>query len=110
MLNKLIDLTQEYYFSSTAAVYGMPKEQNAIPESSDLKPINPYGESKLMFENYLREKSEDINHIIFRFFNVAGLRKLRECHEPETHLIPLILDFALKQRKACFIRDRLPEP
>ena len=100
MLDKLITLNfKNIIFSSTAAVYGMPKEQSAIPESSDLKPINPYGESKLMFENYLREKSEDINHIIFRFFNVAGAyENLGECHEPETHLIPLILDFALKQR------------
>ncbi|NQY80090.1 MAG: UDP-glucose 4-epimerase GalE [Candidatus Caenarcaniphilales bacterium] len=102
MLDELIKLKfKNIIFSSTAAVYGMPKELSAIPESSELKPINPYGESKLMFEEYLREKADEINHIIFRFFNVAGAYdNLGECHEPETHLIPLILDFALEQRKS----------
>ncbi len=102
MLDELIKLNfKNIIFSSTAAVYGMPKELTAIPEDSELKPINPYGESKLMFENYLCEMQGEINHIIFRFFNVAGAyNSLGECHEPETHLIPLILDFALEQRKS----------
>lgn len=102
MLDELIKLNfKNIIFSSTAAVYGMPKELSAITEDSELKPINPYGESKLLFENYLRQKQAEINHIIFRFFNVAGAYdNLGECHEPETHLIPLILDFALEKRKS----------
>ena len=102
MLDKLIDLKFEnVIFSSTAAVYGMPEKQEAIMETAELKPINPYGESKLLFEEYLREQSSKINHIIFRFFNVAGAYgDLGECHQPETHLIPLILDFAMQKRES----------
>ncbi len=102
-------------FSSTAAVYGIPQEYDSngtvaeigvpqqchtacINEDSVLAPINPYGSSKLEFEKAVQAST--LNYIIFRFFNVAGADGvLGECHEPETHLIPLLLDFALGKRE-----------
>lgn len=83
-------------FSSTAAVYGSPVEI-PIKETHQLKPINPYGKSKLLVEEYLKSQ-DDINYVIFRYFNASGDDpdcEIGELHEPETHLIPLILDAAL---------------
>ena len=82
-------------FSSTAAVYGYP-ETNPIPETHSLLPINPYGETKLKCETLLEEfrVAHDINYIALRYFNAAGADPdgdIGEEHEPETHLIPLIL-------------------
>jgi UDP-glucose 4-epimerase len=83
-------------FSSTASVYGNPIDQ-IISEQHTTQPINPYGDSKLIIEAILK-KSYDyygINSVIFRFFNVAGadpFGRAGECHEPETHLIPNILN------------------
>jgi UDP-glucose 4-epimerase len=102
-------------FSSTAAVYGIPQEYGSngtvaeigvpqqchtacINEGAVLAPINPYGSSKLEFEKAIQAST--LNYIIFRFFNVAGADGvLGECHQPETHLIPLLLDFALGKRE-----------
>ena len=65
-LNKIV-------FSSTAAAYGNPSSNFPIKESAELKPINPYGESKVKTENYLMDGiNEKINYIILRYFNVAG--------------------------------------
>lgn len=89
---------QSIIFSSTAAVYGIPVD-TVISEEHSTIPINPYGDSKLIVENILR-KSYDyygINSVIFRFFNAAGAdpeARSGECHEPETHLIPNILNSA----------------
>ncbi|MGN0093500.1 MAG: UDP-glucose 4-epimerase GalE [Methanobrevibacter sp.] len=86
-------------FSSTAAVYGSPVEI-PIKETHQLKPINPYGKSKLLVEEYLKSQ-DDINYVIFRYFNASGDDpdcEIGELHEPETHLIPLILDAALGRR------------
>ena len=83
-------------FSSTAAVYGSPVEI-PIKETHQLKPINPYGKSKLLVEEALADQ-DDINYVIFRYFNASGDDpdcEIGELHEPETHLIPLILDAAL---------------
>ncbi|MFM7459149.1 MAG: NAD-dependent epimerase/dehydratase family protein [bacterium] len=97
-------------FSSTAAVYGIPEEYDSINplnnctinEDSVLAPINPYGSSKLEFEKAIQASS--LNYIIFRFFNVAGADGvLGECHQPETHLIPLLLDFVLGERESFSI-------
>lgn len=97
-------------FSSTAAVYGIPQEYDSINplnsctinEDSVLAPINPYGSSKLEFEKAIQASS--LNYIIFRFFNVAGADGvLGECHQPETHLIPLLLDFVLGERESFSI-------
>ncbi len=84
-------------FSSSAAVYGEP-EQVPIEEAHSQKPVNAYGESKLMFERLLEwyGKAYGIKHISLRYFNAAGAsRLLGEDHRPETHLIPNILQAAL---------------
>ncbi len=85
-------------FSSTCATYGIP--QNVpIAESEPQVPINPYGRSKLMVEAILEdfERSHGLRSVALRYFNAAGADpdgELGECHEPETHLIPLALDAA----------------
>lgn len=83
-------------FSSTAAVYGEPERQ-PIVETDQLKPTNPYGETKLEFERELERyrQSHGINYASLRYFNAAGASKrCGEQHEPETHLIPLVLQAA----------------
>lgn len=82
-------------FSSTAAVYGMPDEI-PIPETAPLLPVNPYGESKVMVEKMLGwfDQIHGIRSVCLRYFNAAGadpLCRTGEEHEPETHLIPLLL-------------------
>jgi len=84
-------------FSSTAAVYGDPKTM-PITEDASLKPKNPYGETKLKFEQMLasREKRTGLSHISLRYFNAAGATETNgERHEPETHLIPLVIQAGL---------------
>lgn len=82
-------------FSSTCAVYGIPNPSEIpIKESVRTKPINPYGESKLLFEKALEwyKKNDGLDYIALRYFNVAGASKTHgEKHNPETHLIPLII-------------------
>lgn len=95
-------------FSSTAAVYGDP---DAIPirEEASLRPTNPYGESKLMVEQMLTwmNRIHGLRYASLRYFNVAGAIPGRgEAHEPESHLIPLILDVALGRCKAIKIFGR----
>jgi UDP-glucose 4-epimerase len=88
-------------FSSTAAVYGAPLEQ-PIPENAPTNPTNPYGETKLAFEKALRwyQKSSALKYISLRYFNAAGASgSFGERHDPETHLIPLILETALGKRE-----------
>ncbi|MGA7884933.1 MAG: UDP-glucose 4-epimerase GalE [Acidobacteriaceae bacterium] len=87
-------------FSSTAAVYGEP-ESTPIPEDAPLRPTNPYGESKLLVEKMLAwmYRVHGLPYASLRYFNVAGAVEGRgEAHEPETHLIPLVLDVALGRR------------
>jgi UDP-glucose 4-epimerase len=89
-------------FSSTAAVYGEP-ESVPIREDAALHPSNPYGESKLLVEQMLRwmQSIHGLRYASLRYFNVAGAVAGRgEAHEPESHLIPLILDVALGRRKS----------
>lgn len=82
-------------FSSTCAVYGIPDSSEIlIKESVRTKPINPYGESKLLFEKALEwyKKYNGLDYIALRYFNVAGASKKHgEKHNPETHLIPLVI-------------------
>jgi UDP-glucose 4-epimerase len=88
-------------FSSTCATYGIP-EEIPILEDTPQQPINPYGASKLMFENILRwyDQIHDIKSIILRYFNVAGADfGIGEDHDPETHLIPLTIHTALGKEK-----------
>jgi UDP-glucose 4-epimerase len=87
-------------FSSTAACYGEP-ESTPILEDAKLAPTNPYGESKLLVEQMLRwfNVSHGFKYASLRYFNVAGaIEGYGEAHEPESHLIPLILDVALGRR------------
>ena len=87
-------------FSSTAACYGEP-ETSPILEDAKLKPTNPYGESKLLVEHMLRwlNLAHNFKYASLRYFNVAGaIEGYGEAHEPESHLIPLILDVALGRR------------
>ncbi len=94
-------------FSSTAAVYGEP-ESVPITEDARLKPTNVYGESKLLAEQMLCwfNRIHGLRYASLRYFNVAGAPEgldgfLRgEAHEPESHLIPLILDVALGRRQS----------
>lgn len=92
-------------FSSTAACYGEP-ESTPILEDAKLKPTNPYGESKLLSEYMMRWMSESrgLRFAALRYFNVAGAAEgYGEHHEPESHLIPLILDVALGRRASIKI-------
>jgi len=87
-------------FSSTAAVYGEAVKR-PIVESDELKPTSPYGETKLAFERLLSEYEEKggLKHISLRYFNAAGAsERCGERHDPETHLIPLVLQAALGER------------
>jgi UDP-glucose 4-epimerase len=82
-------------FSSTAAVYGNP-HASPILETFPIRPVNPYGESKAMVETLLRWFGEihHLNSVVLRYFNASGCDpqgRLGEEHEPETHLIPLLL-------------------
>jgi UDP-glucose 4-epimerase len=92
---------KQFVFSSTCATYGQP-QQIPIPENHPQNPINPYGMSKLMVEKILADfnTAYDFKSVCFRYFNAAGadpLARMGEDHNPETHLIPLILQAALGQ-------------
>ncbi|TCK75290.1 UDP-glucose 4-epimerase GalE [Acidipila rosea] len=92
-------------FSSTAAVYGEP-EKTPIIETAPLRPTNAYGESKLLVEQMLAwlNRIHGFRYASLRYFNVAGAVEGRgEAHEPESHLIPLVLDVALGRRKSIKI-------
>jgi len=94
-------------FSSTCATYGVPQIL-PIPEDHPQQPINPYGTTKLMVERILADYDHayDLNSVCFRYFNAAGAHPegiLGEDHDPETHLIPLILQTALGKRAAIHV-------
>ena len=92
-------------FSSTAACYGEP-ESTPIYEDAKLKPTNAYGESKLLVEHMLSwfNQIHGFRYASLRYFNVAGaIEGYGEQHEPESHLIPLILDAAMGRRESIRI-------
>lgn len=92
-------------FSSSCATYGVPRS-NPINEAEKQVPINPYGESKLMFERMLAWYGElhGMRSVSLRYFNAAGAAYgIGERHAPETHLIPLILQAASGRREAAHI-------
>jgi UDP-glucose 4-epimerase len=100
-------------FSSSAATYGMPRSV-PIKESDPTDPINPYGESKLAFERMLRwyDQANGLRFVSLRYFNAAGAsEKYGEVHDPETHIIPIVLQTALGQRPAVQVYgDDYPTP
>lgn len=108
----LLDVMREFnvrylIFSSTCAIYGIP-EKIPIDEDTPKKPINPYGRTKSMIEEILKdyEMAYGIKHINLRYFNAAGADpdgEIGEWHEPETHLIPLTIYAALGLRDAVSI-------
>jgi UDP-glucose 4-epimerase len=94
---------KNFIFSSTAATYGIP-EVDLIDETCPTRPINPYGHSKLMIEQILADfsKSYGLQYVILRYFNAAGAHEssvIGESHNPETHLIPIVLQQLLGQRE-----------
>lgn len=99
-----------FIFSSTAAIFGEP-ESVPIDEAHPKSPINPYGSSKLMVEMVLKDyaKAYGLNSVALRYFNACGADpdgELGECHEPETHLIPLVLQSASGRRKSITVFGR----
>jgi UDP-glucose 4-epimerase len=105
-------------FSSTAAVYGEP-ESVPIHEDARLLPTNAYGESKLLVEHMLGwlNRIHGLRYASLRYFNVAGAPEgpdgitRGEAHDPESHLIPLVLDVALGRRKSIKIfGENYPTP
>ena len=106
-LNKIV-------FTSTAAAYGNPSSNFPIKESAELKPINPYGESKVKTENYLMDGiNEKINYIILRYFNVAGAdphMRSGLISKNATHLIKIASEAAIGKREKVIIFGDLFEP
>ena len=104
-----------FIFSSTAAVYGIP-QSTPIPENHPLGPINPYGASKLMIETVLKDYASayGLKSVSLRYFNAAGADpdgELGEQHDPETHLIPLVLSAAMGERSEIVVYgDAYPTP
>lgn len=101
---------KRFIFSSTAAVYGEP-EYVPIDEAHPKKPINPYGRSKWMVEQVLEDfdRAYGLKSVCLRYFNAAGADpggRLGERHEPETHLIPLVLQAASNRRRAITVFGR----
>lgn len=94
-------------FSSTAATYGEP-EKVPITEDMPTVPTNPYGETKLAMEKMMKwcEKAFGLKYVSLRYFNVAGARstgEIGEDHNPETHLIPVVLQTALGKRESMTV-------
>jgi UDP-glucose 4-epimerase len=99
-------------FSSTAAVYGEPST-TPIPEDATLRPVNPYGETKRIFETTLAwyGSAYGMRSVCLRYFNVAGATEsLGELHDPETHLIPNVLAAAEGRRELTVFGDDYPTP
>lgn len=108
LLEVMTEFNVDYIvFSSTAATYGEP-EQVPITEKMTTKPTSTYGETKLAMEKMMKwtEQAHNIKFVSLRYFNVAGAREsgeIGEDHDPETHLIPIILQTALGQRDVITI-------
>ncbi|MEP4249811.1 UDP-glucose 4-epimerase GalE [Tateyamaria sp.] len=97
----------DFVFSSTCATYG-DQDNVVLDENSEQHPINAYGASKRAIEDVLRdfEAAYGMRHVIFRYFNVAGADpdgEVGEFHQPETHLIPLMLDAIAGKRDALTV-------
>ncbi len=105
LLHAVVENDINYFvFSSTCATYGNP-EKTPIDERHPLNPINPYGRTKRMIEEILEDygAAYGLNYTSLRYFNAAGAdpdSEIGEDHNPETHLIPLVLDVAAAKRKS----------
>jgi UDP-glucose 4-epimerase len=105
LLHAVLDNEIKYFvFSSTCSTYGNP-QKIPIDEDHPLNPINPYGKTKRMIEEILRDyqTAYGLKYISLRYFNAAGAdpdAEVGEDHDPETHLIPLVLDAAAGKRNA----------
>jgi UDP-glucose-4-epimerase GalE len=103
LLNTALDAgVRRFIFSSTCAVYGMP-EKIPITEDTPRQPVNPYGTSKLFFENALEayDRAYGLRYMSLRYFNAAGADEsgeIGELHDPETHLIPAALKAVTGER------------
>jgi UDP-arabinose 4-epimerase len=91
-------------FSSTCATYGIPN-RTPIREGDEQHPVNPYGETKLVVERMLHwcGQAHHLRWVVLRYFNAAGADpagEIGECHDPETHLIPLALQTAMGERSS----------
>lgn len=98
---------KNFIFSSTAATYGIP-DVEVITEETLTNPINPYGRSKLMVEQVLADyaKAYGFQYVVLRYFNAAGAHEsaeIGEDHNPETHLIPIILKHLVGQRESISV-------
>jgi len=104
LLNAMVQAgVKKIVFSSSCATYGLP-QNGLLEESHPQCPVNPYGESKLFVERALHwyGKSYGLKWVALRYFNAAGADpdgELGECHTPETHLIPLAIEAALRKRR-----------
>lgn len=111
LLDVMVRHNVKYFiFSSTAATFGEP-EYTPIDEAHPQKPINPYGASKLMVEQILQDYASayGLNSVCLRYFNACGADpegELGESHDPETHLIPLVLQAASGRRKSINVFGR----
>ena len=104
LLDCMVDLKiSNFIFSSTAAVYGEPSS-TPIKEDQNIAPVNPYGNTKAIVEKILKDYDQayGLKYISLRYFNACGAHidgTIGERHDPETHLIPLILQSASGRRK-----------
>ena len=116
---KLLEVMLKYQvktilFSSSCAVYGIPKTLPLV-ENHPLDPISPYGMTKYMMEMIIKDMQQAYGFasVILRFFNAAGAlpeEGLGERHDPETHLIPLLLQAAHQQKPFCIFGTNKPTP
>lgn len=108
LLNAMVKTKHDkIVFSSTAATYGLANVDK-ITEDTPTNPINTYGETKLAMEKMISwvNKAHGVNYVALRYFNVCGANnsgEIGEAHDPETHLIPIILDAALGLRDAITV-------
>jgi UDP-glucose 4-epimerase len=106
LLNTMVSCgVKNIVFSSTAATYGEP-EKYPITEDFPNVPTNPYGESKLAFERALKwyERAHGVRYVSLRYFNAAGAtERCGELHDPETHIIPIVLQAAAGTRDSVQI-------
>jgi UDP-glucose 4-epimerase len=109
---------KNFMFSSTAAIFGQP-EYVPIDEAHPKQPINPYGRSKWMVEQVLQDydSAYGLKSVCLRYFNAAGAdpeARIGETHDPETHLIPLLLqvasDVVIRRRSLATITTRPMAP